>query len=1246
MKRTLVFFGLISALLVVFLAGCPWPTDPDKLTAASAFDLTALVTAPVNGAAPPTTIGIFAQYTGTISWQPPHPTFAPSTTYQATITLTATTGYTFVGVGANSFSYTGATSITNVAGSGGTIIITITFPATISPSTGQQLADDLNAVSPGSVSASGDTVTLLEDLAITGSITVPEGVTLDLASNHKSLILNDNAVLTVDGAINAEAARDSKNFIAGNGKLLVNSAIGSPATINGAGVIHLKSQGSLLFIENGKGLILDGVTLDGFMPAAAAAEAGIALPSGYEDDGNNNLRLVEIMQGAALTMQSGVIGYNGAGGVGSSGVFDMSGGEIKNNYIFGGNWRQGAGIYVQSTGVFTMYGGEIKGNNAEDEGGGVYVTAGGTFIMAGGTVYGSGAEPGLANITGVSPRGGAALYAPIGRAWWGDGATEIPSKSYQEGTLHGGTPTGTVGSPETDPPEDSTVNALNLSALVTVPESNATPNTTAINTAQYTGTITWQPPHPTFAPSTAYQATVSLTAKIGYTFTGVGANSFTHTGMATITNPAGNGAAITVTITFPQTAGALEPVTDITGVPSSGTAGVNLALSGTVSPAGATNKTIAWSVKTSGTTAAGAGIAGNTLSTTGAGIVVVTATIANGTAAGTNYTKDFTITITAAPVSSGSAEQLVADLNAISSGSASASGETVILLKDLTLTGSITVPAGVTLDLASNHKSLTLGDNAVLTVTGAVNAEAASNSTSFIAGNGKLLVNSAIGSPATINGAGVIHLKSQGSLLYIGNGKGLTLDGVTLDGFMTTASATEAGITLPSGYEDDGNNDRRLVEIMQGAALTMQSGVIGYNGAGGVGSSGVFNMHGGEIKNNYIFGGIWKQGAGIYVQATGVFTMYGGEIKGNNAEDEGGGVYVTQGNNGPVILHGTFIMAGGTVYGSDAEPGLANITGVSPRGGAALYAPLGNAWWGDGSTEIPSKSYQEKTLRGGNPTGTVGSSETEPPEDSTVSALNLTALITAPVKGAIPATAIGAAAQYTGTITWQPAHTTFVPSTSYQATVSLMAETGFTFGGVGANSFTYAGATSITNPAGSGNTITVAIGFPETGAPTQYTVTFEANGGTPVPATQTVTEGGMATEPGVPAKLGYDFGGWYKETGLTNQWDFAVDTVTAATTLYAQWLSQDAYIITLNLDAGDGAFSQSSFDISGTDIQTVTIIGSGYTNPRWYVDGDLKGTGTSIAIGAADYSVGKHNLALLITKSGVSWSKEITFTVN
>ena len=67
-----------------------------------------------------------------------------------------------------------------------------------------------------------------------------------------------------------------------------------------------------------------------------------------------------------------------------------------------------------------------------------------------------------------------------------------------------------------------------------------------------------------------------------------------------------------------------------------------------------------------------------------------------------------------------------------------------------------------------------------------------------------------------------------------------------------------------------------------------------------------------------------------------------------------------------------------------------------------------------------------------------------------------------------------------------------------------------------------------------------------------YTVTFETSGGSAVDPV-TVDAGSTVTKPADPTKSGYTFGGWYKDSTLQTPWDFANDTVTADTTLYAKW---------------------------------------------------------------------------------------------
>lgn len=71
---------------------------------------------------------------------------------------------------------------------------------------------------------------------------------------------------------------------------------------------------------------------------------------------------------------------------------------------------------------------------------------------------------------------------------------------------------------------------------------------------------------------------------------------------------------------------------------------------------------------------------------------------------------------------------------------------------------------------------------------------------------------------------------------------------------------------------------------------------------------------------------------------------------------------------------------------------------------------------------------------------------------------------------------------------------------------------------------------------------------------TKYDVTFNLGyEGAPAIDAQKVIENTRATKPADPERTGYDFGGWYKEQAYTNEFNFALDTISADTTIYAKW---------------------------------------------------------------------------------------------
>jgi hypothetical protein len=273
-----------------------------------------------------------------------------------------------------------------------------------------KLAADLNASK-----AEGGTVRLANWVEIKTGLTVPEGVTLDLTADGAALELQDGAVLTVNGTVNATGHGDhGKGWVEGSLR------IGDGAAgINGSGTIYLKGKGLLFNIGGGRDrrrhLTLDGVTL-------------VGLP----DNDNSLIRINEngglVLKGGAITGNTCVSDeWASSGGVETwRGTFSMEGGTISGNSAQGKEGSGGGGVRVSEESVFTMTGGEISGNTA-GQGGGVLIDEGSTFTMTDGIISGN---------TATGQNGGGGVMIREGSAFIMEGGTI--SGNTAAGNLGGG----------------------------------------------------------------------------------------------------------------------------------------------------------------------------------------------------------------------------------------------------------------------------------------------------------------------------------------------------------------------------------------------------------------------------------------------------------------------------------------------------------------------------------------------------------------------------------------------------------------------------------------------------------------------------------------------------------------------------------------------------------------------------------------------------------------------------------------
>lgn len=148
----------------------------------------------------------------------------------------------------------------------------------------------------------------------------------------------------------------------------------------------------------------------------------------------------------------------------------------------------------------------------------------------------------------------------------------------------------------------------------------------------------------------------------------------------------------------------------------------------------------------------------------------------------------------------------------------------------------------------------------------------------------------------------------------------------------------------------------------------------------------------------------------------------------------------------------------------------------------------------------------------------------------------------------------------------------------------------------------------------------------------QYTVAFNANGGSVAKENKTVTYDSTYDDLPTPTRTGYNFSGWFTEqNGGTQIKSDTKVTVASNQTLYAQWKANN-YTITFNADGGSVSKESKivTYDSTYGDLPTPTK--TGYTFMGWYdlgkIDANTKVTITKNQTLYAQWKADNHTVAI------------------
>lgn len=177
---------------------------------------------------------------------------------------------------------------------------------------------------------------------------------------------------------------------------------------------------------------------------------------------------------------------------------------------------------------------------------------------------------------------------------------------------------------------------------------------------------------------------------------------------------------------------------------------------------------------------------------------------------------------------------------------------------------------------------------------------------------------------------------------------------------------------------------------------------------------------------------------------------------------------------------------------------------------------------------------------------------------------------------------------------------------------------------------------------------------------TEYTVSFESNGGSAVEAVKAIN-GRSISKPTDPKYAGHGFMGWYTDEACTKEFEFGTSKVTGNITLYAKWAEPTANDRTVSFDMGEeykGETPKSVLTVHNRLYDVETPVQSGYTFKGWWISQydereKLSYKWESETVIKADitlYAVwektGEKTPSVNVGENGISWDKQdVTVTL-